>query len=156
MNDGIRCVENNGPQDQAKQVVQQIYKGSSFTILVGSNCGDQYWTGSSNADTKNDRKCTCKGKDSGYGKCLEHTDGSGCTLEHCGKRNTYQDTCNGVGKHCQHIDKYRTLTQRRNSSTHHLHSIHQNGKAQHNISDISVYGSLTECTKNNTDHSYDC
>ena len=131
-------------------------KSCSLTVLIRSNCRDQYRTCSTNTDTKNDWKCTCKGEDSGYGKSLQHTNCCRCTLKHCGKCNTYQDTCNWVGKHCQHINEYRTFTKRRNCSTHHLHTIHQNGKAQHNVSNISVYRSLTDHTKHDTNYSNYC
>ncbi len=68
--------------------------------------------------------------------------------------DTYENTCHRVGKHSQHLDEHRIFTQRRYRSTHHLHTCHQNGKTKHDISNILMYGTLTEHTENNTNYSY--
>ena len=129
-------IEDHRPEDQTKEVIDQIYKSSSFTIFIGSNRRNQDRTCSTDTDTKNDRERTCKRQDTGYRQSLKHTDRCRCTLQYRSKSNTYKNTCDRIGKHSQHLDEHRTLTQWRYRTTHHLHTCHQDCKTKHDISHV--------------------
>jgi len=132
----IHCVEDHRPHDKTKQIIDQIHKSSSLTVLICTNRRNKDRTCSTDTNTKNDWKRTCKCQDSGYRQRLKYTDCCRCALQYRGKCNTNQDTCDRIGKHSQHLDKYRALTQWGYRTTHHLHTCHQDCKTKHDISYI--------------------
>ena len=85
MDHGVQGIEDHCPHDQSEQVIDQINKGCSFTILICSDCRDQNRTGRTDTDTKYDRERACKSQDSGHGQRLQYTNGRRSTLQHCGK-----------------------------------------------------------------------
>ena len=66
MYDCIHGIEDHRPEDQTKQVVNQVNKSCTLTVFIRTDRRDQDWTCSTYTDTKNDRECTGKCQDTSH------------------------------------------------------------------------------------------
>ena len=66
MYDSIYSIEDHRPEDQTKQVIDQVNKRCTFTIFIRTDGRDQNRTGSTYTNTKNNRECTGECQDTCY------------------------------------------------------------------------------------------
>ena len=107
----------------------RLFSYSSYSLQLQRSVPDMRF----NTDTKDNWKCTCKGKFRFWKEPAAHQLFTGCTPEHCGDTNaTTKNTCRWVGKLV--IISINTGLSQKSFLLIHLHTIHQNSKAQHNVS----------------------
>ena len=114
----------------------------------GDNSGD---TGT-DVLTHDNGKCRAVGDHAGQRQCLQDTNRGRGTLDNGGEHGTHQNTQQRILELGEQIGKAGHILQGFHSIRHHIHAIHQNGKAQQDGTQILLLLGLSHHVQQDTDH----
>ena len=155
MHKQIQCIEDGQKQHRTNHIEHQMDRCRTFCIFL---CSDGRQHGSHTGTdilSHDNRKCCAIRNCSSHTQCLQDTNRSTGALDHRSQHGTCKNSQHWVGENQKNVGKFRYVCQRFYCAGHGFHTIHQNSKANQDISDILFllpFGKHDHCHADHTQY----
>ena len=144
----LHRIDQRQQDNTADNVEIQVDERCPLTILGGTADGEQRGERRTDMRAQNDGDGRTEGDKSRAGQCLQNTHRGGGRLDDHGDHHAHQNTQNRVGHGDEQILKDGALPQGCHTGIHQAHAGKQDTEAQHDLTDILLFGIAQEHIKN--------
>ncbi len=133
--DGVQQQKARKAQDGADDLDGHMEDGHPFGLYIGADAGDQRGGACADVLAHNDGDSHAVGDAACEGQGLQDTDRGRRALDDAGEQGAYQHAHQGILEFHQQLLEFRHIGQRADCARHHLHAVHQHGKAHEHRAD---------------------
>ena len=144
----LHRIDQRQQDHTADDVEVQVDERGPLTILGRAADGEQRGERRTDMRTQNDGDGRTEGDKPCAGQCLQNTHGGRRGLDDHGDHHAHQNTQNGVCHSDEQILKDCALPQGCHAGIHQAHAGKQDTEAQHDLTDILLFGIAQEHIKN--------
>ena len=126
---GIAQQEQRQQDQRADDLDGNVEDGHPPGLYIGADAGDERGGAGADVQAHDDGQRHAVGDGAGHGQGLQDAHGGGGALNDAGKHRADEHAQQGIGKLHQQAFKLRHIRQGADGAGHHLHAVHQHGKA---------------------------